>query len=154
MLDNGKLSSGGWGQGVDADTPFVLGSISKSFTTLAVMRLVDRGDVNLDAPVRRYLVERVSGGPFGNHVTQHIFEPPGRTHSQASIPAARASGMPEGSTVRFGTTNHQKTPDASAPCPTDTWAATPTPPDEAAESTTNYRFGWAIEARWARASRP
>jgi CubicO group peptidase (beta-lactamase class C family) len=55
VLDDGRVSSGGWGQGVDADTPFVLGSISKSFTALAVMQLVDRGDVGLDAPVRRYV---------------------------------------------------------------------------------------------------
>ena len=36
-------------------TPFVLGSVSKSLTALAIMQLVAAGKVELDAPVRRYL---------------------------------------------------------------------------------------------------
>ena len=36
-------------------TPFVLGSVTKSFTALAVMQLVEAGRVDLDAPVQRYL---------------------------------------------------------------------------------------------------
>lgn len=40
---------------VDAGTLFQFGSTGKTFTATAVMRLVDRGDVDLDAPVRRYL---------------------------------------------------------------------------------------------------
>jgi CubicO group peptidase (beta-lactamase class C family) len=254
VVDDGRVSSGGWGKGVDADTPFVLGSISKSFTALAVMQLVDRGDVALDAPVRRYLpdfrtadpaavitvrqlleqtsgipesagsdvivhpgrlslservhvateihlvtgpgqvfhysnlnyailgylVEQVSGQSFGGYVTQHIFRPLGMDHSRASTPAARADGMPEGSTVWFGATIHQKTPDAVGALPdgflTSTandmaaylqmqlgdgsyqgarlvsatslqsmhTAATTTPADKAAESTTGYGFGWGV----------
>ena len=253
-LDHGQVSSGGWGQGVDADTPFVLGSISKSFTALAVMQLTDRGDVSLEAPVRRYIpdfrtadpaavitvrqlleqtsglptsagsdvianpdrlslservhdaanvhlatgpgeafhycnlnyailgfiVERVSGQSFGDYVTTNIFKPLAMTHSHASIPAARAAGMPDGSTVWFGATVHQSTPNAVGALPdgylTSTandmahylqmqlgdgsyqgtrivsaarlrdmhTAATTTPPDAAAESTTSYGFGWGI----------
>jgi CubicO group peptidase (beta-lactamase class C family) len=40
-----------------ADTPFVIGSTTKSFTALAVMQLVDSGDVDLDASVRDYVPE-------------------------------------------------------------------------------------------------
>jgi D-alanyl-D-alanine carboxypeptidase len=36
---------------------FALGSISKTFTMAAVMRLVDRGALDLDAPVERYLTD-------------------------------------------------------------------------------------------------
>jgi CubicO group peptidase (beta-lactamase class C family) len=36
-------------------TPFFIGSITKSFTALAVMQLVEAGKVELDAPVQRYL---------------------------------------------------------------------------------------------------
>jgi CubicO group peptidase (beta-lactamase class C family) len=36
-------------------TPFIIGSISKPFTALAVMQLVEAGKVELDAPVQRYL---------------------------------------------------------------------------------------------------
>ncbi|NCC30662.1 MAG: class A beta-lactamase-related serine hydrolase [Chloroflexia bacterium] len=36
-------------------TPFFIGSLSKSVTAVAVMQLVDAGKVELDAPVQRYL---------------------------------------------------------------------------------------------------
>jgi CubicO group peptidase (beta-lactamase class C family) len=38
-----------------SQTPFALGSITKSITALAVMQLVKAGKVELDAPVQRYL---------------------------------------------------------------------------------------------------
>jgi CubicO group peptidase (beta-lactamase class C family) len=43
------------GRAVTPHTPFILGSVSKSFTALATMQLVEAGKVNLDAPVQRYL---------------------------------------------------------------------------------------------------
>jgi CubicO group peptidase (beta-lactamase class C family) len=36
-------------------TPFFIASLTKSFTALAVMQLVEAGMIDLDAPVRRYL---------------------------------------------------------------------------------------------------
>ncbi|MBK8294329.1 MAG: beta-lactamase family protein [Solirubrobacterales bacterium] len=42
-------------QPVEARTPFITCSVSKSFTALAVMQLVEGGKVDLDAPVGRYL---------------------------------------------------------------------------------------------------
>ncbi|QUW78410.1 beta-lactamase family protein [Streptomyces mirabilis] len=44
---------------VDRDTLFVMGSVTKSFTATALMRLVTDGRVELDAPVRRYVPELV-----------------------------------------------------------------------------------------------
>jgi CubicO group peptidase (beta-lactamase class C family) len=44
-------------QPVTPETAFVMASVSKSFTALAIMQLVDAGDVDLDAPVHRYLPE-------------------------------------------------------------------------------------------------
>jgi CubicO group peptidase (beta-lactamase class C family) len=38
-----------------ANTPFFLGSVSKSFTALAIMQLAGQHKVSLDAPVRRYI---------------------------------------------------------------------------------------------------
>jgi CubicO group peptidase (beta-lactamase class C family) len=56
-------SANGSGRAVTADTPFVLGSVTKSFTALAVMQLVDAGEVSLEAPVARYVPElRLAGG--------------------------------------------------------------------------------------------
>lgn len=43
------------GRPVTAQTPFRIGSITKSFTALAIMQLAEAGKVDLDAPVRRYL---------------------------------------------------------------------------------------------------
>ena len=40
------------GRAVDAQTPFILGSLSKSFTALAVMQLVESGKLRLDDPVQ------------------------------------------------------------------------------------------------------
>ncbi len=42
---------------VDPDTAFLIGSVTKTFTATAVMRLVAAGKVALDAPVRRYVPE-------------------------------------------------------------------------------------------------
>jgi CubicO group peptidase (beta-lactamase class C family) len=38
-----------------SQTPFFIGSLTKSFTALAVMQLVEVGKIELDAPVQRYL---------------------------------------------------------------------------------------------------
>ncbi len=43
------------GRPVTPSTPFIIGSLAKSFTALAVMQLVEEGKVELDAPVQRYL---------------------------------------------------------------------------------------------------
>src|SRR6266496_5653821 len=43
------------GRVVTPQTPFILASVSKSFTALAVMQLVEAGKIELDAPVQRYL---------------------------------------------------------------------------------------------------
>lgn len=45
--DNGEL--------ITSDSDFYLGSTSKTFTALAVMRLVEQGKVELDTPVKKYL---------------------------------------------------------------------------------------------------
>jgi CubicO group peptidase (beta-lactamase class C family) len=49
----GKARSGG--AAPSPQTPFVLGSTTKSFTALAVMQLVEAGAIELDAPAQRYL---------------------------------------------------------------------------------------------------
>ena len=43
------------GHPVIPQTPFIIGSISKPFTALAVMQLVEAGKVELDVPVQRYI---------------------------------------------------------------------------------------------------
>jgi CubicO group peptidase (beta-lactamase class C family) len=48
------LTTGG-GQAVTPGTPFLIGSIAKSFTALATAQLVATGKVDFDAPVQTYL---------------------------------------------------------------------------------------------------
>lgn len=43
------------GREVTPETPFGIGSTSKSFTALSIMQLVEAGEVDLDAQVRRYV---------------------------------------------------------------------------------------------------
>ncbi len=45
----------GRGQPMTADAPLYIGSVSKSFTGLAIMQLVAQGRIDRDAPVRSYL---------------------------------------------------------------------------------------------------
>ncbi|MGO9922160.1 MAG: serine hydrolase, partial [Isosphaeraceae bacterium] len=48
-----------------AETVYRVGSVSKLFTDLAVMQLVEQGRLDLDAPVSRYLPEFAPQNPFG-----------------------------------------------------------------------------------------
>lgn len=55
---------------VDADTLFQIGSTTKTYTGTALMRLVDDGKLDLDAPVREYLPEfRVADEAVSEAVT-------------------------------------------------------------------------------------
>jgi CubicO group peptidase (beta-lactamase class C family) len=51
-----------------ADTMFDLASLSKLFTSIAVMQLVEQGKIDLDAPVARYLPEFAQNGKQNVHV--------------------------------------------------------------------------------------
>lgn len=56
VVRDGRITeSGALGEGITTQTPFALGSFSKSFTATAVMQLVDSGKVDLDAPVTHYI---------------------------------------------------------------------------------------------------
>ncbi len=64
ILHNGQEESGGWGitsvenpLPVTDETLFQIGSVTKTFTATAVMRLVEAGKLNLDEPLRTYLPE-------------------------------------------------------------------------------------------------
>ena len=55
VIHTQTIGRDGAGAAVTAQTPFLLGSVSKPFTALAVMQLVEAGRVDLDAPAQRYL---------------------------------------------------------------------------------------------------
>lgn len=53
----------------DAATVFRAGSVTKPLTELVMMRLVDRGVLDLDVPVQRYLPDFKPKNPFGTAIT-------------------------------------------------------------------------------------
>lgn len=162
---------------VTPQTPFVLGSTSKSITALAIMQLVDEGKIDLDAPAQQYLpwftladeeaskkilvkhllyhtsglstydgrlgmvngnksieehirslnntpltspvgsvfqysnlnynilsgiVEAVTGEPFTQYVSSHIFKPLDMKHSYGSPAVAKSDGLATGYQSMFG----------------------------------------------------
>ena len=52
-----------------AATPYRVASVSKLFTDIAVMQLVEEGRVALDTPVTRYVPDIHPGDPFGQPIT-------------------------------------------------------------------------------------
>ena len=68
------LFSGNYGDCENSETPFYLGSISKSFTAACIMQLVEQGKVDLNAPVSTYLPgatdgDRISVRQLLNHTS-------------------------------------------------------------------------------------
>ncbi|MER7334290.1 MULTISPECIES: serine hydrolase domain-containing protein [unclassified Micromonospora] len=57
------------GDPVTAHTPMAVASVSKSFTALAVMQLVEAGRVQLDGPVHRHLPEFTMADPRASRIT-------------------------------------------------------------------------------------
>lgn len=55
-----------------ADTPYAIGSITKSFTAFAVLKLVDEGRIDLDAPVSQYLSDY--NGAAADVAVRHLLD--------------------------------------------------------------------------------
>jgi CubicO group peptidase (beta-lactamase class C family) len=79
-----------------ADTVYRVGSVSKLFTDMAVMQLVEKGKLELDAPVNRYLPEFAPRNPFKVAVTLRqlmshraglVREPPAGHYFDPAAPA-------------------------------------------------------------------
>lgn len=56
-------------EGVEADTPFLIGSVSKSMTATLVMHLVEEGDLALDDEVTEHLPDFELAGEAGRDIT-------------------------------------------------------------------------------------
>lgn len=66
------LLSESYGQCESEDTPFLLGSVSKSFTAVCIMQLVEQGKIDLTASISTYLPDatdgdRITVGQLLNH---------------------------------------------------------------------------------------
>jgi CubicO group peptidase (beta-lactamase class C family) len=115
----GRVAPGG---GVPTPgTPFLICSLTKSFTAMAVMQLVEAGKIDLDSPVQRYLpwfrvadtrasaritvhhlLNQTSGRSFGTYIREQIFEPLDMRNSFASRNVALLSGLAVGHRSWFG----------------------------------------------------
>lgn len=58
---NTVLFSGNYGQCKNNDTPFLLGSVSKSFTAVCIMQLVEQQKIDLAAAISTYLPNATDG---------------------------------------------------------------------------------------------
>jgi CubicO group peptidase (beta-lactamase class C family)/D-alanyl-D-alanine dipeptidase len=83
-----------------ADTVYRIGSVSKLFTDIAIMQLVERGELNLDAPVTDYLPDFHPRNPFGTPITLRqlmshrsglLREPPVGNYFETSQPTLAAT---------------------------------------------------------------
>src|ERR1700704_4014935 len=83
-----------------ADTVYRIGSVSKLFTDIAVMQLVERGELNLDAPVSDYIPDFHPKNPFGTPITLRqlmshrsglLREPPVGNYFETSQPSLAAT---------------------------------------------------------------
>jgi CubicO group peptidase (beta-lactamase class C family) len=108
-------------------TPFVLGSTTKSFTALAVKQLVEAGKIELDAPVQRYLpwfrvadpqasaqmtvrhlLNQTSGlpGTPGMIILADLDQSPGAAERQARALSALKLARPVGAAFEYSNVNY------------------------------------------------
>ncbi len=83
-----------------ASTIYRAGSVSKLFTDIGIMQLVERGELQLDAPITEYLPEFHPNSPFGKPITLRelmshrsglVREPPVGHYFDPAEPAVEAT---------------------------------------------------------------
>jgi CubicO group peptidase (beta-lactamase class C family) len=88
------------GRPVTPQTPFLIGSVTKPFTALAVMQLVEAGKVELDAPVQRYIPWFRTADPKASAQTPALAP---KRSAGASVTVRmlinQTSGLPQGPTM-------------------------------------------------------
>jgi len=115
------------GEAPTPQTPFFIGSLTKSVTALAVMQLVEAGKVELDAPVQRYLpwfrvadpkasaqmtvrhlLNQTSGLPesAGEAEMADFDDRPGATERQVRALASLKLARPVGSACQYSNMNY------------------------------------------------
>ena len=79
-----------------ADTVYRVGSVSKLFTDIGVMRLVEEGKLDIDAPVTRYLPDFRPKNPFvdSDPITLRMLMSQDRKSTRLNSSHSRASRMP------------------------------------------------------------
>ena len=87
----------GRGQAISGETPFPIGSLTKSFTALLVRQAIDAGQLDADAPVQRYLPWfRVADAEASSRITlRHLLnQTSGFSHADGVAPLVQSSKAP------------------------------------------------------------
>ncbi len=122
---NEIVAAGGFGNAmldkskpVTPNTVFRIGSVSKLFTDIAVMQLVEKGEIDLDAPVTKYLPNFKPVNPFGKPITLRMMmahrsglvrEPPVGNYFDDSAPTlAKTIDSLNGTTLVYEPGTRQK----------------------------------------------
>ena len=100
------------------ETVYRVGSVSKLFTDVAIMQLVEQGKVDLDAPVTTYVSEFHPHNPYGRPITLRqlmshraglVREPPiGNYFDSTSPPLAATIASLNGTTLVYPPETHTK----------------------------------------------
>jgi CubicO group peptidase (beta-lactamase class C family)/D-alanyl-D-alanine dipeptidase len=106
-----------------ADTLYRAGSLSKLFTDVAILKLVDRGAFDLDAPITRYLPDFHPGNPFTTPITlrELMTDRSGLVREAPSADASGGDGRSlkeivdrlDGTTLVYWPSTHVKESDAA-----------------------------------------
>lgn len=96
-VENGEITTKafgertkGSGENVTSNTPFPIGSVTKSFTALAIMQLVEAGELTLDDPVSQHLSAFAKGPALGVTVRQLLNHTSGFSTVQGNSPHGNA----------------------------------------------------------------
>jgi uncharacterized protein (TIGR03437 family) len=70
------------GVAAQPDTPYLIASLTKTFTSMLLMHCVEQGSLNLDDPIRKYTAAIPEPGVTVRHVFTHTSEskPPGESY--------------------------------------------------------------------------
>jgi CubicO group peptidase (beta-lactamase class C family) len=71
VKNNEIIYAEGFGQNgtINSDTPFIIGSLSKIYTATAIMQLIERGSLNLDDPINKYIPDFYISGYDSSKIT-------------------------------------------------------------------------------------
>jgi len=80
---------------VSVQTPFIIGSVSKSFTALAVMQLAEEGRLELDKPVQEYLPWFTMAGEYdaGDITVRHLLVQTSGIPNEAGVTSLAHSSL-------------------------------------------------------------
>jgi CubicO group peptidase (beta-lactamase class C family) len=91
VISDAEQTVAGYGA-ASPDTPFVIGSVSKSFTALAILQLVERGLIALDSRVTDYIDWFTTADPTASITVRHLLN---QTSGLSTLDGSRNAFTPE-----------------------------------------------------------